>query len=67
MPFEAKQVEISGDIVYTLTGSSIVLHDRFLNRVGEIELDDEYRGFLIIGNYALILGYETIERVETVH
>ncbi|MDR2533024.1 MAG: DUF5711 family protein [Oscillospiraceae bacterium] len=62
MPFEAKQVEISGGIVYTLTGGTIEKHDMFLNPVGVTELGDEYRGFIIAGNYALLLGYETIER-----
>jgi len=63
MPFEAKQVEISGEIVYTLSGDTILKHDMFLNPAGITELDDEYRDFIILDKYALLLGYETIERV----
>jgi hypothetical protein len=64
MPFEAKQVEIYGEIVYTLTGGSVILHDRFLNTAGELEFEDEYRDFIVTGRYALLLGYETIEQAE---
>jgi hypothetical protein len=64
MPFEAKQVEIYGGIVYTLMGEGLMKHDMHLNRLGLIELDDEYRDFIIVNQYAMILGYEQIERID---
>jgi hypothetical protein len=63
MPFEAKQVEIFGNIVYTLTREGLMKHDMHLNPLGLIELEDEYRDFVITGGYAMILGYEQIERI----
>jgi hypothetical protein len=63
MPFEAKQVEIYGGIVYTLTGEGLMKHDMYLNPLGLIEFGDEYRDFIIVGQYAMILGYEQIERI----
>jgi hypothetical protein len=64
MPFEAKKVEIYGEIVYTLTGEGLMKHDMYLNPIGLIALDDEFRDFIIIDRYAMILGYEQIERIE---
>jgi len=64
MPFEAKQVEIFGEIVYTLTGAGLMRHDRNLNSLGIIELEDEFRDFVIISQYAFLLGYESVERIE---
>ncbi|MCL2637792.1 MAG: DUF5711 family protein [Oscillospiraceae bacterium] len=64
MPFEQKQVEIFGEIVYTLTGEGLMMHDMHLNQLGLIELEDEFRDFVTVGQYAMILGYETIERIE---
>jgi hypothetical protein len=66
MPFEAKQVEIFGEIVYTLTGAGLIQHDKDLNQVGLIGLDDEFRDFVIVNQYAMLLGYGTIERVEII-
>jgi hypothetical protein len=64
MSFEAKQVEILGNIVYTLTGGTIERYDMHLNHVSSTELEDEYRSFIIADRHALLLGYETIERIE---
>jgi hypothetical protein len=64
MPFEAKQVEIFGEIVYTLTGAGLIRHDIELNPLGIIELEDEFRDFVIVNQYAMLLGYESVERVE---
>ena len=63
MPFETKQVEIYGEMVYTLTGGRLSKYDKFLNQMGSIELEDEYRDFIIHDRHFLLLGYETIERV----
>jgi len=63
MPFEAKQVEISGDMVYTLTGDTLNVYDKFIVQTGVIALEDEYKDFITADKYALLLGYETIERV----
>jgi hypothetical protein len=62
MPFEVKRVEIYDNIVYTLTGDSLFLHDRFLNAAGRVEFEEEYRDFIRAGNYTLLLGYEAIEQ-----
>jgi hypothetical protein len=64
MPFEQKQVEIFEEIVYTLTGEGLMKHDSDLNLLGLIPLEDEFRDFIIVGQYAMLLGYETIERIE---
>jgi hypothetical protein len=64
MPFEVKQVEIFGEIVYTLTGAGLIQHDRELNQLGIIELEDEFRDFVIVNQHAMLLGYGTVERVE---
>ena len=63
MPFEAKQVEISGEMVYTLTGGTIYMHDKFLTEKGLVQLDDEYESFIVSGGNSILLGYETIERM----
>jgi hypothetical protein len=39
-------------------------HDMYLNPLGIIEFEDEYRDFIIVDRYAMLLGYETIERIE---
>ncbi|MCL2696614.1 MAG: DUF5711 family protein [Oscillospiraceae bacterium] len=63
MPFEAKQVEIFGEIVYTLIDEGLMKHDMNLNPVGLIGLEDEFRDFVIVNQYAMLLGYEQIERI----
>ncbi|MCL2019211.1 MAG: DUF5711 family protein [Oscillospiraceae bacterium] len=65
MPFEVKKVEIYEEIVYTLTGDLILKHNMFLEQTDMTELEDEYRDFIILGKYALLLGYESVERIAT--
>ncbi|MCL1824019.1 MAG: DUF5711 family protein [Oscillospiraceae bacterium] len=63
IPFEVKKVEISGEIVYTLSGSAIIRHDKFLQETNATAIEDEYRDFIILNKNALLLGYEAIEQI----
>lgn len=64
MPFEAKKVEISGEMVYTLTGSIITIHDSHLVQTGSVSFEDEYWDFITAGGNALLLGFDTIEQAS---
>ncbi|MCL2108631.1 MAG: DUF5711 family protein [Oscillospiraceae bacterium] len=61
MPFEVKKVEIFGEMVYTLTGSFIFVHDKSLAEVRNFDFEDEYWDFQMTDGGALLLGYDTIE------
>ena len=56
--------DVSGRMLYVLDGNKLRSYNSALEGISVYELDDEYSDFKIIGNYAYLLGYNTVCRVE---
>lgn len=50
--------------LYLLTGSTLQVYDSALEQVNEYELDDVYSDIKIIGSYAYLLGYNSVQRIQ---
>ena len=56
--------DTNGGRLYILSGRSMTSYDSDLREIKTYELDDEYSDMEIIGNYAYLLGYNTVCRQE---
>lgn len=56
--------DVSRGVLYALDGNKLCSYNSALECTQVYELDDEYSDVKIIGNYAYLLGYNTVWRVE---
>lgn len=63
MSYNLTQVEIYGEMVYTLEGGFLKCYDRYLNETASWELEEEYSDFIKLGNEILLLGYDKVSNL----
>lgn len=56
--------DVNDGKLYVLSGNTLNTFNSSLEAINVYELDDEYSDIKIIGNYAYLLGYNTVCRVE---
>lgn len=56
--------DTDGGKLYILIGNKLTVYDSSLKEIQHYELDDEYSDIRIIGKYAYLLGYNTVQRQE---
>ncbi len=56
--------DISGGVLYVLSGNKLYAYSNSLNDEKEYSLDDDYSDVKIIGRCAYLLGYNTVGRIE---
>lgn len=56
--------DVSGGVLYVLEGNKLCSYNSAMEGTRVYELDDEYSDVKVIGNYAYLLGYNTVWRVE---
>lgn len=58
------QIQIEGEKVYTLEGSSIICYNKNLKIEKELPLEEEYSAFVKVGNKILLLGYNVVQEAD---
>ena len=56
--------DTDGGKLYILVGNDLTVYDSNLKELQRYELDDEYSDIKIIGKYAYLLGYNTVQRQD---
>ena len=56
--------DVNGGYLYLLIGRSLTVYDRSLNMVKKYELEDAYSNVKVMGEYAYLLGYNTVQRLK---
>lgn len=56
--------DIDSGRLYLLIGRSLTVYDSLLNEIKRYELEDSYSNVKVIGGYAYLLGYNTVQRLE---
>lgn len=56
--------ELSGGVLYVLSGNKLRAYSDSLNEERTYELDDDYSDVMIIGKHAYLLGYNSIQRID---
>ncbi|MCM1022788.1 MAG: DUF5711 family protein [Prevotella sp.] len=61
---EALNIQVSGDTVYIQTENGIESCTAAGDVISSVELDTDYEGFLRMGKYVYLLGYDEINRID---
>ena len=61
---EALNIQVSGDTVYVQTKNGIESRTAAGDIISSAELDSDYEGFLRMGKYVYLLGYDEINRID---
>ncbi|MBD5145675.1 MAG: hypothetical protein HDT21_07215 [Ruminococcus sp.] len=61
---ETLNIQVSGDTVYMQTENGIESCTAAGDMISSVELDTEYEGFLRMGKYIYLLGYDEINRID---
>lgn len=64
LDMKALDLQVSGDTVYMQTEYGIESCTAAGEKLSSVELDTEYEGFLRMGKYIYLLGYDEINRID---
>lgn len=64
VPEQLDSFDAAGGKLYLLTDTQLLAYDKTMALVKEYPLDDVYSDVKIIGSYAYLLGYNSVQRIE---